>query len=51
MIKDERLSTDLAGVKLPSPIGVGAIATYMGSSIPDEDAARILLKSAEAGAG
>jgi dihydroorotate dehydrogenase/NAD-dependent dihydropyrimidine dehydrogenase PreA subunit len=42
---------DFAGVKLPSPVGVGAIATYMGSSIPDEDVARILLKSAEAGAG
>lgn len=51
MIKDERLSIDFAGVKLPSPIGVGAIATFMGSSIPDEDVARILLKSAEAGAG
>jgi dihydroorotate dehydrogenase/NAD-dependent dihydropyrimidine dehydrogenase PreA subunit len=51
LVKDERLSVDFAGVKLPSPIGVGAIATFMGSSIPDEDAARILLKSAEAGAG
>jgi dihydropyrimidine dehydrogenase (NAD+) subunit PreA len=49
--RDERLSVDFAGVKLPSPIGVGAIATFMGSSISDEDAAKILLKSAEAGAG
>jgi dihydroorotate dehydrogenase/NAD-dependent dihydropyrimidine dehydrogenase PreA subunit len=51
LVRDERLSVDFAGVKLPSPIGVGAIATYMGSDIPDEDAARILLKATEAGAG
>jgi dihydroorotate dehydrogenase len=51
LIRDERLSVDFAGVRLPSPVGVGAIATFMGSSIPDEDVARILLKSAEAGAG
>lgn len=51
MVRDERLSVDFAGVKLPSPIGVGAIATFMGSSIPDEDVARILLKTTEAGAG
>jgi dihydroorotate dehydrogenase/NAD-dependent dihydropyrimidine dehydrogenase PreA subunit len=51
LVKDERLSVDFAGVKLPSPIGVGAIATYMGSDIPDEDAARIFLKATEAGAG
>lgn len=51
MMRDERLVVDFAGLRLPSPIGVGAIATFMGSSIPDEDVARILLKSAEAGAG
>ncbi len=50
-MRDERLFVDFAGVTLPSPIGVGAIATFMGSSIPDEDVAKILLKSAEAGAG
>jgi dihydroorotate dehydrogenase/NAD-dependent dihydropyrimidine dehydrogenase PreA subunit len=51
MMRDERLAVDFAGVRLPSPIGVGAIATFMGSSIPDEDVARILLNSAKAGAG
>jgi dihydroorotate dehydrogenase/NAD-dependent dihydropyrimidine dehydrogenase PreA subunit len=51
LIRDERLSVDFAGIKLPTPIGVGAIATFMGSSIPDEDVARILLKAVEAGAG
>ncbi|MEM3577887.1 MAG: 4Fe-4S binding protein [Candidatus Bathyarchaeia archaeon] len=51
MTRDERLSVDFAGIRLPSPIGIGAIATFMGSSIPDEDVAKILLKSAEAGAG
>jgi dihydroorotate dehydrogenase/NAD-dependent dihydropyrimidine dehydrogenase PreA subunit len=51
MERDEKLTVDFAGVTLPSPIGIGAIATFMGSSIPDEDVARILLKSAEAGAG
>jgi len=51
LIRDERLSVDFAGIKLPTPIGVGAIATFMGSSIPDEDVARILLRAVEAGAG
>ncbi|MEM3463870.1 MAG: hypothetical protein QXL91_03310, partial [Candidatus Bathyarchaeia archaeon] len=51
MKRDEMLAVDFAGIKLPSPIGVGAIATLMGSMIPDEDVARILLKFAEAGAG
>jgi len=51
MMKDDRLYVDFAGMTLPSPIGVGAIATFMGRSIPDETVAKILLKSAEAGAG
>lgn len=51
MISDAILSTELAGVKLRSPIGVGSIATFMGRSIPDETVARILLDFAKAGAG
>jgi dihydropyrimidine dehydrogenase (NAD+) subunit PreA len=51
MISDAKLSTELAGVKLRSPIGVGSIATFMGRSIPDETVARILLNFAKAGAG
>lgn len=51
LAKEIDLSVEFAGMQLPSPIGVGAIATFMGSSIPDEDVAKILLKSAEAGAG
>lgn len=51
MTSDAILSTELAGVKLRSPIGVGSIATFMGRSIPDETVARILLDFAKAGAG
>ena len=51
MISDAILSTELAGVKLRSPIGVGSIATFMGRSISDEAVARILLDFAKAGAG
>ena len=51
MISDAMLSTELAGVKLRSPIGVGSIATFMGRSISDEVAARTYLDFAKAGAG
>ncbi|MEM3579830.1 MAG: 4Fe-4S binding protein [Candidatus Bathyarchaeia archaeon] len=51
MKRDDKLSVNFAGVTLPSPIGVGAIATFMGRAIPDEMVAKILLKSTDAGAG
>ena len=51
MVSDAILATELAGVKLRSPIGVGSIATFMGRSIPDEAVARILLDFAKSGAG
>jgi dihydropyrimidine dehydrogenase (NAD+) subunit PreA len=51
MVSDDILNTELAGVKLRSPIGVGSIATFMGRSMSDEAVARILLNFAKAGAG
>lgn len=51
MTSDNILRTELAGVELRSPIGVGSIATFMGRSMSPEAVARILLNFAKAGAG
>ena len=47
-----RLETTFAGVKMRSPIGVGAVGRPMGNDIPPELHAEVLLKHAtEGGAG
>ncbi|MEM2569962.1 MAG: 4Fe-4S binding protein [Candidatus Bathyarchaeia archaeon] len=47
----DMLKVDFAGVTLPTPIGVGALAMFMGLSLSADTYAKILLKFAKAGAG
>jgi dihydroorotate dehydrogenase/Pyruvate/2-oxoacid:ferredoxin oxidoreductase delta subunit len=51
MNKNEKLSVEFADVTLPSPIGVGALAVFMGLSVSPETTAQKLVKFAKAGAG
>jgi dihydroorotate dehydrogenase/NAD-dependent dihydropyrimidine dehydrogenase PreA subunit len=51
MKKYDKLAVDFAGVTLPSPIGVGPLAVFMGYPVSSEIYAEKLLKFAKAGAG
>jgi Pyruvate/2-oxoacid:ferredoxin oxidoreductase delta subunit len=48
-VPSSRLETNFAGVKVRSPIGVGAVGRPMGNDIPPEKHAEVLLKHAEEG--